>query len=227
MVRHLAGRRLTAALAGLLLAASTALAPTALGWTVGAVLQPAPAAADGDPASDTLLVQNVFYPYSPPTSTALQRLLNGATAAAAKERTPVKVALIASPVDLGTVAVLFGKPQEYADFLDQEISYNSKQPLLVVMSDGYGSQGLTRAANAAVAALPTPAGGTSNQLGGAALRAVDRIAVANGHPLVDVAPSTAAAGGGDGTPVLIIGALAAVALAATAGLATVTLRRRT
>ncbi len=156
MVRH-PGRRLTAALAALTLAAGSAAVAAATGWAAFAVA-PATATADGDPASDTLLVENVFYPYVPPTSTALQRMLNGATAAAAKERKPVRVALIASPVDLGTVAVLFGRPQEYADFLDQEISFAGKQSLLVVMSDGYGTQGLTPAARVAVAALPRPAG---------------------------------------------------------------------
>ncbi len=139
-------------LAALMLAAGGTVAPAALGWAAIAVLQPAAAAADGDPASDTLLIENVFYPYTPPTSTALQRMLNGVTVAAARQRTPIRVAVIASPVDLGTIAVLFGKPQEYADFLDQEISFNGKQPLLVVMSDGYGTQGLTPAASAAVAA---------------------------------------------------------------------------
>jgi hypothetical protein len=226
MVRH-PGRRLTAALAALTLTAGSAAVAVATGWATFAVLAPATATADGDPASDTLLVENVFYPYVPPTSTALQRVLNGATAAAAKERTPVRVALIASPVDLGTVAVLFGRPQEYADFLDQEISFAGKQSLLVVMSDGYGTQGLTPAARVAVAALPRPAGGSSDQLASAALTAVDRIAAANGHPLVHLTPSAAAGGSGAGPPLLIIGALAVVALATTAGLATVTLRRRT
>ncbi len=214
-------------LAALMLAAGGTVAPAALGWAAIAVLQPAAAAADGDPASDTLLIENVFYPYTPPTSTALQRMLNGVTVAAARQRTPIRVAVIASPVDLGTIAVLFGKPQEYADFLDQEISFNGKQPLLVVMSDGYGTQGLTPAAGAAGAARARPAGGTSNQLVNAALTAVDRIAAANGHPLVDVTPSVAANGSGHSTPILIFGALVAVALATTAALATVTLRRRT
>ena len=36
------------------------------------MLAPARASADGDPASDVLLGENVFYPYSPPVSAALQ-----------------------------------------------------------------------------------------------------------------------------------------------------------
>ncbi len=214
-----------AALAAIVLTAGCALVLAVLGWESIALLAPGVAAADGDPASDTLLIENVFYPYVPATSVELQRRLNGATAAAAAKRTPVRVALIASPVDLGTIAVLFGEPQEYADFLDQEISFNAKQPLLVVMADGYGTQGLSGVATAAVAALPKPEGGTSDQLASAALTAVYRIAAANGHPLVDVTPVSGAAGTG-GTAILIIGALAAIALATTAGLVTITLRRR-
>ena len=212
------GRTLAAVLAVLVL--STA------GGSVGlAVLAPGRAIADGDPASDTLLIANVFYPYVPPTSPALQRLLNGATAAAARERTPVRVALIASPTDLGLISVLFGKPQEYADFLDREISFTTEQPLLVVMHDGYGTQGLSAAARAAVLALPMPAGDTSDDLAVAALTAVRRIAAANGHPLA-VLTTSSGSGGGGGASFAILGVLVAAALASTAVVVTVTLRRR-
>jgi hypothetical protein len=196
----------------------------AIGWWAIAVLAPSRAAADGDPASDTLLVENVFYPYAPPTTEALQRSLNGITAAAARDRTPVRVALIASPTDLGTISVLFGKPQEYADFLDQEISFGAKQPLLVVMADGYGTQGLTRAAAAAVAALPRPASGASDQLAAAALAAVTRIAAANGHRLGNVTPSSSAVPGSGS--LVLIALLVAAALATTGALVAITLTRR-
>ena len=107
-----------------------------------ALLAPAVARADGDPASDVLLGENVFYPYTPPTSPAIQKQLNAATAAAKRAHFPVKVALIGGPVDLGVIPSLFGKPQKYADFLDQEISFATKQPLLVVMAAGYGVEGM-------------------------------------------------------------------------------------
>src|SRR6201988_2540105 len=52
-------------------------------------LAPASARADGDPASDVLLGENVFYPYeSPSVSASLMRTLNGATAAADKAHFP-------------------------------------------------------------------------------------------------------------------------------------------
>ena len=118
---------------------------------VAAMLVPAAALADGDPASDVLLGQNVFYPYQPPVSKSVAATLNAETAAAKRAGFPLKVALIASPVDLGVIPDLFGKPQKYADFLDQEISFQGKQPLLVVMAAGYGVQGLSGPGKLAVA----------------------------------------------------------------------------
>jgi hypothetical protein len=48
----------------------------------GVAIAPARALGDGDPASDVLLGENVFYPYTPPVSSALQKTLNAETAAA-------------------------------------------------------------------------------------------------------------------------------------------------
>lgn len=85
----------------------------------------------------------MFYPNSPPVSTSLQKTLNAETAAAARAHFPIKVALIDSPTDLGAIPSFYDKPQPYAHSLDQEISsIKAKQPLLVVMPDGYGVQAL-------------------------------------------------------------------------------------
>jgi hypothetical protein len=191
-----------------------------------AAVAAATALADGDPASDVLLGQNVFYPYNPPVSPTTQRALNAETAAAAKAGFPIKVALIASPVDLGVIPSLFNKPQKYADFLDQEISFQTKQLLLVVMPAGYGARGLTAPTTAAVAKLPKPAGKTSDALATAALAAVPKLAAAPGHKLSNGGtPSGSASGGGSNTgrTVLLIALLLAVI--ATAG-ALVAVRRR-
>ena len=48
------------------------------------------------------------------------------------------------PVDLGVIPELFGQPQNYAKFLDKEISFQGPQPLLVVMPAGYGVAGRER-----------------------------------------------------------------------------------
>jgi hypothetical protein len=194
-----------------------------------ALLLPAGAAlADGDPASDVLLGENVFYPYTPPVSNSLQNALNAETAAAAKAKFPIKVALIASPVDLGVIPELFGKPQHYADFLDQEISFQGKQPLLVVMAAGYGIQGLSPAAKSAVASLALPAGKTSDDLASAALTAVSKLASAAGHPIAGLSSGSAThstASSGGASPVFVI-ALVLVAGASAATLAVITVRRR-
>jgi hypothetical protein len=190
---------------------------------VGAVA-PAFAVADGDPASDVLLGQNVYYPYSPTVPRAVQSKLDAETTAAKKAGLPIKVALIASPVDLGVIPELFNKPQDYAKFLDKEISFQHTQPLLVVMPTGYGTQGVSAKAAAAVAALPKPAGKTSTELAQAATTAVAKLAAADGRPIKGVpgASSGSSSGGSSTTPLLIGLIVAAVVVAG----ALILLRRR-
>ena len=189
---------------------------------VAAALLPAIAMADGDPASDVLLGENVFYPYMPPVSGSLQAALNAETAAAGKAHFPIKVALIASPVDLGAIPSLFNKPQQYADFLDQEISFQGKQLLLVVMPAGYGVQGIGAPATAAAAKLAKPAGTQSNDLAQAAFTAVTTLARAAGHPIAASSGGTGASNGGSGgiSTTIVLVALIVAAILATAALVT-------
>ena len=188
-------------------------------------LAPAMACADGDPASDVLLGQNVFYPYTPAVSRAIQKTLDAETAAASQAKFPIKVALIASPVDLGVIPDLFGKPQKYADFLDQEISFQTKQPLLVVMPAGYGVQGIHGPAKSAVTSLRKPAGPTTNALAQAAIIAVAKLAAESGHPIKGVAgvPGSSSGSGGSSTTPIVIALVAAAVLTAAA---LVVVRRR-
>ncbi|HEX4679355.1 MAG TPA: hypothetical protein VH210_09185 [Gaiellaceae bacterium] len=95
------------------------------------------ASADGDPASDVLVSGTVFTPYPPPPAAAL-RSLSAAVNAVELAGDRVKVAVIAKPADLGSVASLFGHPQNYAEFLSLELSFIYKGPLLVVMPAGFG-----------------------------------------------------------------------------------------
>jgi hypothetical protein len=189
---------------------------------------PSGAFGDADPASDMLLIQNVFYPYMPQVSQPLQRTLNAETAAAAKAKFPIKVALIASKIDLGAIPVLFGKPKEYANFLDREISFSGPQPLLVVMPQGAAVQGMNAAATAVGNALPKPASAVSNDLARLAIAAVPKLAAAAGHPIKAVAaePSSRAGGssggGSSSTTVLVVLIVAAVAIAG----AVIGIRRR-
>ncbi len=194
---------------------------------VGSLLAPAAAVADGDPASDVLLGDNVFYPYTPAVPRSIQQTLNAETAAAKAAGLPLKVALIAAPTDLGVIPDLFGKPQSYADFLDQEISFTSKQRLLVVMATGYGVQGFSGPATSAIRGLAKPGGGTSTALAQAAIVAVGRLAAASGHPIKGVAgvtqaPAQRGRASGSTAPA-VIALVVAVALVA---IALIVLRRR-
>ena len=76
------------------------------------------ARADGDPASDYLLVQRVFVPYEAATAAKQKRDLTAAVTAANKAGFKIRVAVIESAYDLGSVTA--GK---YADFvvLDRDI----------------------------------------------------------------------------------------------------------
>jgi hypothetical protein len=181
------------------------------------LLIPSVAFADGDPASDTLLGQNVFYPYAP-TAAAAQRTLNAETAAAKRAGFPIKVALIQAPTDLGVIPSLFGKPQQYADFLDQEISFIGKQPLLGVIHNGYGVKGLAALAKQAVGGLQPPAGKSSTDLAQAAIIAVAKLASASGRPIKGVpgVPGASSSGGGSSNTPLLIGLVAAAVAVATA-----------
>lgn len=188
-----------------------ALAAGAVALLAAALLCPI-ALGDADPASDVLLGENVFYPYSPQVSARLQATLNAQVAAAHKRHLPIKVALIATPVDLGALPTFFGKPRQYADFLDQEISFGSKVPLLVVMPGGYGTANLPGASAAAVASLPRPAGTGANALAQAASEAVRRLAQASGHPIAGAAGGSAGTGSGVAVPLAVLGGVC-VALA--------------
>jgi hypothetical protein len=137
--------------------------------------------ADGDPASDVLLAQNAFYPYQPPVPPKLEATLNNLLAASARARMPLKVAIISSPEELGLVPKYFGHPQDYARFLDREISFNGPQPLLVVMPAGFGLAAAGPAS--ALTHIPLDAAQRTYGLTRAAILATVALAHANGHPL--------------------------------------------
>jgi len=199
----------------------TVLALAALLLSAGGGLLAAPAArADGDPASDVLVGTDVFFPFEP-VSHPVARALATTVARMHRLKEPVKVAVIASAVDLGTVTVLFGQPQSYADFLVRR-SASSVITLLVVMPQGYGMNGMTPAARAAVQALPKPTGSSATALASAALLAVQKISGANGHPL---GPRAGGGRSSSNSTVVIIAVVVAAVLGA-ASVAAAALRRR-
>lgn len=149
----------------------------------------APARADGDPASDVLATQALFLPQDAAVPAGQAAQLAGLLRAAARDGYPVRVALIASKPDLGSVTELWLKPQLYARFLGQELGLVYKGPLLVVMPNGIGVNGVP------AASLPDQLGVARNaSLASAAAALVVTLASSAGHRLTlpsVVAPASA------------------------------------
>ena len=94
--------------------------------------------ADGDPASDYLITQPVFFPYDGKFSPELEGRLLALAREAKAQGFPIKVALIPDSYDLGSVTVLWRRPKLYARFLGEEDAAFFKQRLLIVMPNGFG-----------------------------------------------------------------------------------------
>ena len=116
----------------------------------------------------------------PTPANQLSELVNGVDRAGY----PVRVALIASAEDLGSDTPLWGKPQQYADFLGTELSLVYQGELVVVMPDGVGVYRYHRgtATQQRLLAGIAPGAGAGALARGAQV-AVERLAGAAGHPL--------------------------------------------
>lgn len=169
---------------------------------LAAAAAPAASLADGDPASDYLLTQSVFYPYespSPPVRAALDQAVDGVYLHGNR----VKVAVIYSSEDLGSIPSLFGQPADYAHFLAIELGLWYAGPLLVVMPAGFGIYDLGRPTTAeqqVLRSIPVAAG-SPNDLVRSATAAVQALTAANAlnspdtkPPLVTAHPASATRG---------------------------------
>jgi hypothetical protein len=180
------------------------------------------ARADGDPASDYLIGQKVFYEFDAgiPADRAerLKTLVDDANRAGFK----IRVALIRTNSDLGSVYQLYGKPQRYAQFLGQELLFVYRSRLLIVMPTGFGY---------AIAGKPAPTekhaldglaapGNDGARIADAATLAVQRLARAAGH---DLPLPAIGSGNSQNSDRIKIGAIAVTAAAI---IAAVTLVRR-
>ncbi len=208
-----------------LLCASIALASALLAGS---------AQADGDPASDVLVSQNVFLPWDAGATTSQQARLQAVLQAANRNGYPIRVAVIASRSDLGSVTALWRQPEAYAQFLGEELSLVFGGRVLIVMSDGFGLYGGGHprpAEQAALTRVRSSAG--SAQLPAVAVTAVEELAAASGHPLalggVQSSPPAAGSGSGSGSAlswvVFVVGA-AVIAAAWTSSLRARPLRLR-
>ena len=162
---------------------------------VALALIPTAARADGDPASDVLATQTAFLPQDAGIPLAQQSQLTKLLRDAASSGYQIRVALIATRSDLGSVTELWRRPQTYAQFLGQELSLVHRGPLLVVMPGGFGfwspvSNGASeRSVLRAVHVPPGP-----DALAAGALAAVQHLAAAAGHDVAIPPPSASVAG---------------------------------
>ena len=188
------------------------------------------ARADGDPASDYLVAGQVFVSSQRVVDSRAQRELLAAVAAANRDGFPIRVAIISSDYDMGSITALWRRPALYARFLGLELASAYRGRLLVVMPNGFGfnrpGQPMSREHQvlANVAIGPGEAG-----LLGAAQTAVRRLAGADGVAVVSTtarptrpAPSQ---GGSSGSVVMVAVAVAVLAVLVIGLL--VLMRRRT
>ena len=168
----------------------------------GAALSAPVVRADGDPASDYLLLQNVYLPVQAPSQAASAALEHAADDVYA-HGDRVKVALIYTVDDLGAIPTLYGKPDDYAHYLGVELGLWYLGPLLVVMPTGFGvyDGGRSTAAEEQVLHSVPLTAASSDDLTRAATVALQRLEAAGAlhspdirSPLVTAHPATATRG---------------------------------
>jgi hypothetical protein len=175
------------------------------------LVAPSVARANGDPASDYLLVQSTFLPFNAKVDPAASKDLADMIRAADQKGFKIKVAVIGSRYDLGTAFSLYNKAQNYARFLGLELSFQYHDRLLVVMPNGYGYSIAGKPDPAAIRVvkdLPPPGKNATKQVQGAT-QAIRKLAAASGHQL----PAGGTSGGSNTRDRITIAA-GAVALAA-------------
>jgi cytochrome oxidase Cu insertion factor (SCO1/SenC/PrrC family)/thiol-disulfide isomerase/thioredoxin len=139
------------------------------------------ARADGDPGSDVLVYQDLFAGSDAGLSVGQQVELGALLRATARAGAPIRVAIIASPADLGSVTELWRNPRAYARFLGIELSLVYKQRLVVVMPNGIGFNWPGHTASSSYRTLaPIPIRSGADGLFNAAEAAVRKLALAGG-----------------------------------------------
>jgi hypothetical protein len=143
-----------------------------------------------------LASQPLFLPADGGFSPAQAAQLSGLLSSAQRNGFPIRVALIATPADLGSVSALWRMPAGYAEFLGKELPLVFHGTLLVVMPNGFGVSGVGGAAAGAIpgaTSLPTPHAGESMVTAAAA--AVTHLSAAAGHPLAVPSVQATSSGG--------------------------------
>ena len=182
-----------------------------------AALLAAPAArADGDPASDYLIGQKVFFPYDVKIAPAQQQQLVALVDEANRAGFKIRVAMVWSSYDLGSITGLWRKPQTYSKFLGEELRFIYRDRLLVVMPNGFGFNRPGHPVTKEIALLstitiePGPTGFVN-----ATRTAVERLAAASGVKLTNTAVAKGSSQNHDRLLIVlgaIVGLLVAIAL---------------
>ena len=184
------------------------------------------ARADGDPASDYLLAQRIFFPFDAKIPQQKQRELSAVVGGANRAGLKIRVALIWSSYDLGAITSLWKKPRTYARFLGEELQFVYKQRLLIVMPGGFGIYWHGHPVDREYRTLSSvPIGKSPAGLVDAASAAVQKLAKQK-HITIQAAAEPSSPGGGTThrTALIVLAAVGGIALLVLLRLA---LRRRT
>ena len=176
---------------------------------VAALLAVPAAQANGDPASDVLITQQVFIPFEAPISTSAKDELIKTVAAANERGYKIRVAVIAFTGDLGTAVSLWRHPQSYSKFLGSELAFVYSNRLLISMPSGFGFyRGRKPVAKEQAVVVKIPPGKTPTELTESTTKAVRALAAADGVVL----PKISSGGGHDWRDRLIIAGVALLGL---------------
>jgi hypothetical protein len=178
------------------------------------------ARADGDPASDYLYGLKVFLPFDVKVPKERQRELVSFVETTNRSGYAIRVAVIGSSYDLGSVTSLWRQPRTYARFLGAELQFVYAKRVLIVMPNGFGMYWKGHAVDREYALLSKlTIGKGASGLVDAAQEAVSRLAAASGVKVKRTAPATVPHGGGHSRAVIILAAVVALAVAVLARLA--------
>ena len=163
----------------------------ALFVAVAAALLAVPLArANGDPASDVLLTQPVFFPFDATLADSDREALQKTVEAANERGYKIRVALIPFTSDLGTAVSLWKHPQGYSKFLGSEVAFVYRNRLLIVQPSGFGFYNRNKpVAKEQRVLAKVPVGKTPTELTQSATAAVRALAASGGVVLPEVSSS--------------------------------------
>jgi hypothetical protein len=192
--------------------------------------------ANGDPASHVLPAREVFIPFDPSLCSPAGRSLDALTERTRRAGYPIKVAVIPTAEDLGTLAGLFGRPEAYARQLASELppdlfeapQERRRYRLLVLMPGGAGLNKADSGEARALKRVPVDPESTKEELARLAIKLVSQLSRATGHrvampqpkpacPDIDIgSPASGShpdSGSGLGTVAIVVAPIAMLALA--------------